>query len=64
MMTDVVKLRNAANTLRQWAREIRHESVPAPYATADEDIGMLEKVAGLLDQAADEILRLRTPLPK
>jgi hypothetical protein len=42
-MTDVVELRNAANTLRQWAREIRHESVPAPYATADEDIGMVEK---------------------
>jgi hypothetical protein len=39
----------------------RRESVPTPYATAGEDIGMLEKVADLLDGAADEILRLRSP---
>jgi hypothetical protein len=60
-MTDIVELRNAANTLRQTAKEIRHDSVPAPYATADEDIGMLERVANLLDEAADEIPRLRAP---
>jgi hypothetical protein len=63
-MTDVVELRNAANTLRLWANEIRHENVPAPYTTADQDIGMLDRVADLLEQAADEILRFRTPLPK
>jgi hypothetical protein len=63
-MTDVVELRNAANTLRQWAKEIRHENVPALYATTDQDIGILGRVADLLEQAADEILRLRTPLPK
>jgi hypothetical protein len=37
-MVDVVELRNADNTLQQWAKEIRHESVPAPYATADETL--------------------------
>ena len=60
-MVDVVELRSGANTLRQWANDIRRESVPTPYATAGEDIGMLEKVADLLDGAADEILRLRSP---
>jgi hypothetical protein len=48
-MIEVVELRNAASTLRQWAKEIRHESVPAPYATVDEDIGIRERVAGLLE---------------
>ena len=63
-MVDVVELRSGANTLRQWANDIRRESVPKPYATAGEDIGMLEKVADLLDGAADEILRLsRAPPP-
>jgi hypothetical protein len=63
-MVDIVELRNAANTLRRWAGEIRLDSVPAPYATASEDIGTLEYVAKLLDAAADEIVSLRPPLPK
>jgi hypothetical protein len=57
-MVDVVELRNAATILRQWASEIRRDSVPAPYATASEDISLLEKVSDLLEQAADEVLRL------
>jgi hypothetical protein len=44
-MVDVVELRNAAAILRQWASEIRRDSVPAPYATAGEDISLLEKVS-------------------
>jgi hypothetical protein len=60
-MVDVVELRSGANTLRPWANDIRRDSVPTPYATAGEDIGMLEKVADLLNGAADEILRLRSP---
>ena len=63
-MVDVAELRNAANTLRRWAGKIRLDSVPAPYATTSEDIGTLEYVAKLLDAAADEIVRLRPPLPK
>jgi hypothetical protein len=64
MMVDVVELRNAANTLRQWAREIRRDCVPAPYASASEDIAMLERVVSLLEEAANEVLRLRIPPPK
>ena len=47
-MTDIVELRNAANTLRQWAKEIRLEAAPAPYANASEDIAALERIASLL----------------
>lgn len=60
-MVDVYDLRNAAATLREWANEIRRENTPAPYAGANEDIAMLEKVADLLNDAATEILALRTP---
>jgi hypothetical protein len=42
-------------------REIRRDSVPAPYATASEDISLLEKVSNLLEQAAHEVLRLEHP---
>jgi hypothetical protein len=58
-VTDIVELRNAANTLRQWAKEIRLEAAPAPYANASEDIAALERTASLLEEAADEIVRLR-----
>ena len=58
-MSDIVELRNAANTLRQWAKDIRLDAVPAPYASASEDIAALERIAGLLEDAADEIVRLR-----
>jgi hypothetical protein len=58
-VTDIVELRNAANTLRQWAKEIRLEATPAPYANASEDIAALERTASLLEDAADEIVRLR-----
>jgi hypothetical protein len=58
-MPDIVELRSAAERLRLWAREIRRENMPSPYAGADEDMRMLEKVATLLDEAADEINRLR-----
>jgi hypothetical protein len=58
-MADPVELKNAAARLRQWAKEIRLENMPAPYAGADEDIATLEKVGALLDEAADEILRFR-----
>jgi len=57
-MTDIIELRNAANTLRQWAKEIRLDAVPAPYSNANEDIAMLERVARLLEEAAGEIARL------
>jgi hypothetical protein len=45
-MVDIVELRNIARRLRQWAKEIRLDSLPAPYATNDEDAGVLEKAAG------------------
>jgi hypothetical protein len=45
-MVDIVELRNTARRLRQWAKEIRLDSLPAPYATSDEDAGVLEKAAG------------------
>jgi hypothetical protein len=57
-VTDTVELRNAANTLRQWAKEIRLDAVPAPYSSANEDIAKLERIAALLDGAAAEIARL------
>ena len=58
-MTDIIELRNAANTLRQWAKEIRLDAVPAPYSNANEDIAMLERVARLLEEAATEIAHLK-----
>ena len=58
-MADIVELRNAAETLRLWAKEVRRENMPAPYTGADEDTSMLERIATLLDEAADEIIRLR-----
>ena len=58
-MIDIVELRNAANTLRQWAKEIRLDAVPTPYSNANEDIAMLERVARLLEDAAGEIARLK-----
>ena len=61
-MADVVKLRNAAEKLRLWAQEVRRENMPAPYAGADEEMSMLERIATLLDEAADEIIRLRASL--
>jgi hypothetical protein len=57
-MTGIVELRNAANTLRQWAKEIRLDALPAPYSSANEDIAVLERIAGLLEDAAAEIARL------
>ena len=58
-MADIVELRSAADRLRHWADEIRRENTPTPFVGADEDIRMLERVAALLDDAADEIVRLR-----
>jgi hypothetical protein len=58
-MPYLAKLRPAANKLRQLAFDIRRENTPAPYAGAEEDIAMLENVSALLEQAADEIARLR-----
>ena len=60
MMVDIVELRNAADRLRQWAKEIRLDAVSAPYSNANEDIAMLERIAGLLEDAAAEIVRLNT----
>jgi len=60
LMVDIVELRNAADRLRQWAKEIRLDAVPAPYSNANEDIAMLERIAGLLEDAAAEIVRLNT----
>jgi hypothetical protein len=62
-MTDLTELRSAAKTLRQWVNEIRADSVPAPYAAAGQDIALLERCASLLEDAADEIARLRSALP-
>ena len=58
-MVDMSELRSTADNLRQWAKEIRRENRPAPFAGAGEDIAMLEKVGTLLDEAADEIIRFR-----
>jgi hypothetical protein len=58
-MADIIELRNAAEKLRLWAKEVRSENMPAPYAGADEDMSTLERVATLLDEAANEIIRLR-----
>lgn len=33
--------------------------MPAPYAGAEEDIAMLERIAALLDEAAAELIWLR-----
>ena len=59
MMVDIVELRNAADRLRQWAKEIRLDAVPTPYSNANDDIAMLERIAGLLEDAAAEIVRLK-----
>jgi hypothetical protein len=58
-MVDIVELRNAADRLRQWAKEIRLDAVPTPYSNANDDIAMLERIAGLLEDAAAEIVRLK-----
>ena len=61
-MVDIVELRSAADKLRHWADEIRRENTPTPFVGADDDIRMLERVATLLDDAADEIIRHRASL--
>ena len=58
-MADIVELRSAADKLRRWADEIRRENTPTPFVGADDEIRMLERVAALLDEAANEIIRLR-----
>jgi hypothetical protein len=63
-MVEIADLRNAANRMRRRAAEIRLDSVPAPYYNSNEDTEALEKIASLLDEAADEILRLRAPQSK
>ena len=59
-MADIVELRSAAEKLRHWADEIRRENVPIPFVGAEEDIRTLERVATLVDEAADEIIHHRT----
>jgi hypothetical protein len=54
-MVDNVELRNTARRLRQWAKEIRLDSLPAPYATSNEDADVLDKAATLMESAADDI---------
>jgi molybdenum cofactor biosynthesis enzyme MoaA len=61
-MADIIELRSAAERLRHWADEIRRENTPAPYVGADEDVRTLERIAGLLNEAAEEIHRLRASL--
>jgi hypothetical protein len=54
-MVDNVELRNTARRLRQWAKGIRLDSLPAPYATSNEDADVLDKAATLMETAADDI---------
>ena len=63
-MVNIVELRNTALVLRQWAKEILIDTVPAPYATSDADAAVLEKAAKLMEEAADEIDRARRPQSK
>jgi len=57
-MVDVVELRKTAKRLREWAKQIRRNSDATPYATSIEDSGLLDKAAGGLEDACDEITRL------
>jgi len=59
-MPDIVEIRSAAEKLRHWAAEIGRENTPAPYDGAEEDVRALEKIAALLDKAAEEIQRSRS----
>ena len=56
-MVDIVELRKTASLLRQWAEEILLDCDPAPYPTADTDVGVPKQAAKLMEEAADQIER-------
>jgi hypothetical protein len=58
-MVDVAKLRETARDLRECAIQIVRDSKASPYPTSKEDSGLLYKAAKELDDACDEIIRLR-----
>jgi hypothetical protein len=63
-MMDTITLRNTAQELRSSAQQIRRNNETTPYPTAGLDASLLEKAAKDLEDAADEIERLRLPQSK
>ena len=58
-MAVVNDLRATAKDLREFAGQIRSNNEAVPYPTADLDALRLEKAATQLEEAADELERLR-----
>jgi hypothetical protein len=58
-MVDTTEMRNIASDLRASSKQIRRSNEAAPYPTAGLDAGLIDRAASWLEQAADEIERLR-----
>jgi hypothetical protein len=58
-MIDIVAMLNVAESLRTFATQIRRDNEATQYLTAGLDAGLLEKTAKHLEEAANEIERLR-----
>jgi hypothetical protein len=56
LMFDTTEMRNIASDLRASSKQIRRRNEAAPYRL---DAGLIERAASWLEQAADEIERLR-----